>query len=176
MARRRLFDFRSVPREQRALILACILFWSVISYLIVAHFVLQTTVIIGHSMAPTLEDGDRFIINRWIYRWRDPQRDEIVEVQVPGDDDPSVKRIVALPGERIHLKRGRVFINGRLRREWYLSPGTWTFPEALSTNIYAVEPNCYFVLGDNRQVSVDSRVFGAVRREWIMGRITPEKR
>ena len=168
---RRLFDFRSVPRPARALILANMLFWSVISYLLISHFALEASEVVGPSMQPTLQDGDRYIINRWIYRWRDPRSGEIVALRMPGEDDLSVKRVVALPGDLVQFKRGDVLVNGKPLKERYLAAGVSTYGQGLSDKAFKVADGCYFVLGDNRPASEDSRVFGAIHRDWIVGRI-----
>jgi len=159
------------PEKRRSLILACLLFWSVISYRVISQYVVQATEIVGPSMAPTLADGERFIIQRWLYLLRKPRRGEIVAVRAPFPDDLSVKRIIGLPGERVRVRHGRVYVNDRELGEPYLAPHIVTLPGLLTTNTYEVAPDCYFVLGDNREVSEDSRFFGAVPREQILGRI-----
>jgi len=158
------------------LILACLLFWSIISYLLISRFVFQATEIVGSSMEPTLCPGARYVINRWIYRFRNPRRNEIITVWVPIHDEPSVKRIIALPDDSVEIRDEHVCINGYKIEEPYLMPGTHTVPGLVSTNAYVVEAGCYFVLGDNRGQSVDSRSFGAVRKEWITGRVIVRER
>lgn len=168
---RRLFDYSAVPRRKRALILALMLFGSVLAYLFVSHFVFKGGVVDGVSMEPTLHDGDRYVINRVLYHLRDPRAGEIVALRLPGDDDLSVKRVIALPRDAIQIRAGAVHVNGRPVNEPYLSPGTVTGGEALGDAAYKVADGCYFVLGDNRGASADSRRFGAVKRAWIMGRV-----
>jgi signal peptidase I len=168
---RRLFDFRSVPRPVRALILANMLFWSVISYLLISHFALEAGEVVGISMEPTLQDGDRYIVNRWIYLWRDPRHGEIVALRMPGEEDLTVKRVLALPGELVQFKRGSVLVNGRPLKERYLAPSVSTYGQGLSDKPFKVADGCYFVLGDNRSASEDSRVFGAINRDSIVGLI-----
>ena len=169
---RRLFDFRDVPRDKRALILACMLFWSVLSYLFISHYAIIGAEVSGDSMLPTLEDGDRFIINRLLYRFRDPRPGEIVALQLPGDEDLSVKRIIALPGDVIRVQAGRVQINGKPLAEPYLPADVRTTGRALRDGAFSVADNCFFVLGDNRSISEDSRSFGAVPRDWLVGRVS----
>ena len=172
MYKRKFVDLKYHPRERRrALILACLLFWSIISYLVISHYVLGGTEVVGDSMLPTLHNGDRYVIERFAYLLRQPARGEIVALQVPRWDDLTVKRIIAYPSEYVQFRHGQVLVNGQALPEPYLPHGTLTRAGDLSTNVYMVEPGCYFVLGDNRSNSCDSRFFGAVRRDWIVGRI-----
>ena len=153
------------------MVLACMLFWSVISYECVSRFVCGTTQVVGRSMMPTLTDGERHLVDRLAYRFRLPHRGEIVAIRLPEDDFSSVKRIIALPGERIQIKDNAVYVQGRRLDEPYLAAGVRTLAGCLSDGAYEVGPSCYFVLGDNRDVSADSRYFGAVRRDCIIGRL-----
>lgn len=172
MTTRRLFDFSGVPRRTRSLVLACMLFWSILSYLFFKNFVVESTHIVGSSMEPTLKHGERYLVDRWTYRFRAPKRGEIVALRLPGEDYLSVKRIIALPNERLQLRTGDVHMNGKALPEPYLERDGFTYPNGLSSSTYEVAPHCYFVLGDNRQMSVDSRDFGAAHRDWIIGRLT----
>jgi signal peptidase I len=169
--KRRLFDFRNVPRRTQTLILACLLFWSILSYLFISRFGVIGGEVSGDSMAPTLADGDRFVINRVIYRVRAPRSGEIVALRLPEEEDLTVKRVIALPSDWVRIVNGRVFLNGKLVPEPYLDPDVATYGNRLSTNIFEVADGCYFVLGDNRGASDDSRSFGAVPRRWIVGRV-----
>lgn len=169
MQNRRFFDFRYVHQERRkANILACILFWSVLCYLLISRFVIMAMEVRGSSMAPTLRHGDLCIVDRFVYRFREPRRGEVVAFRVPGLNDLSVKRIVALPGETIRFDQ---HLHAHDVSEPYLSPWTLTAAGAMSNAEQVVQSGCYFVLGDNRTASLDSRVFGPVRRDWIVGRV-----
>lgn len=168
---RRLFDYRSVPREKRTHILAAMLFGSVLSYLLIVRFGVTVGEVEGDSMLPTLKDGERYLINRMVFRLRELQPGDIVEINKPGLDDCSVKRIIALPGDVVQIKGGRVYVNGRERPEPYLPQGVFTEGRALGSRAYLVPDNAYFVLGDNRAISADSRTFGAVERDRLVGRL-----
>lgn len=168
---RRLFDYSSVPHEKRTRILAAMLFGSVLSYLLIARYIMTVGEVEGHSMAPTLEHGQRFLINRMAYRFRDPRPGDIVEIRTPGQDEVSVKRIIATPGDVVQIKDGHVYVNGKVRVERYLPAGVRTDGKGLGQNAFKVSDNAYFVLGDNRAVSVDSRAFGAVFRDQVSGRL-----
>jgi signal peptidase I len=153
------------------MILACLFFWSILSYVVISQYVVMATEVDGDSMVPTLESGDRLLLERFAYRLGSPRRGEIVAVKLPEEEDLMVKRVIALSGERIQIQGGRVHVNGRKLTERYLSRDTVTDPGGLHTNAYAVLPDCYFVMGDNRGRSLDSRSFGAIRKEWILGRV-----
>ena len=173
---RRWFNFKAEPRRRRALILACILFWSIISYLLISHYAVGAGEVVGISMRPTLEDGERYLINRWIFRLRDPLPGEIVALHVYQEQGLSVKRVIALPEELVKIGEGSVYVNGKKLREPYLGPAVRTLGNGMSEKTYKVAEDCYFVLGDNRSESEDSRIFGAVPRSWIGGRVeVPEK-
>lgn len=142
------------------------------SYFVISRFFLQSVTIMGISMAPTLADSERYLLNRWVYYVRSPQRDDLVVLRDPADAGYSVKRIVAVEGDVVSLKDGVLYINGRKAVEPYLRPGTPTFAAApRREQTYNCESGQFFVLGDNRNNSVDSRVYGPVPRHSIIGLI-----
>ncbi len=170
--KRRFFDFRFVGEERRkALILGCILLWSVLSFFFISRYIIGMTVIRGNSMHPTLIHTQRRLIHRWAYLWEEPRRGDVVAYQDPYDGTLSVKRIIALPGERIQLRKGYVYVNGMKLAEPYLTPDAWTYTHKLGDHEYEVDAGHYFVLGDNRKTSEDSRDIGAIARESILGKI-----
>ena len=172
MARRRWFDYRTESREHRIRILLCMLLWSILSYMGVSRFVVGSTEVIGDSMLPTLHPGDRLLVNYAAMRVTRPNRGDIISIHTD-DDDFAVKRVIGLPGDHIRIWRGHVYINGDRLPEPYLNRGVYTTMGLLTTNTFEVNEDCYFVLGDNRSASMDSRHFGAVRRSSVMGRIVP---
>jgi signal peptidase I len=165
------FDFGDATHRTRTLLLACILFWSVLTYLFLTRLVFMYTVVDGRSMEPSLRDGDRCFVQRWIYRLRAPERGEIVAVQLPYYDDLTVKRVIALPYERVQIIGGIVLVNDKPLDEPYLARHMKTVAGPLGNGIFRVEHDCYFILGDNRPLSVDSRSFGAVHKDCILGRV-----
>lgn len=142
------------------------------SYLFITHFVLQSVQIVGVSMTPTLRNTGYYFLNRCVYLVREPKPSDIVVIRDPLDQSFSVKRIIAGEGDLVYLKNGRVYVNGRALAEPYLVPGTPTFTFARQQEMLV---HCgkgeYFLLGDNRGNSTDSRVYGVVPRQNILGAI-----
>lgn len=142
---------------------------SLASYYIVSHYVLTGVVVEGASMTPTLHDGDRYLLNRLAYHYREPRRGDLVVIRDPGHADYAVKRIVGLPLDVLQLKDGRIYLNGKQLSEPYLNEGTRTFSADKKEHLIVVGQDHFFVLGDNRGISEDSRFYGAVRRDQIVG-------
>ena len=126
-------------------------------------------VVDGPSMTPTLSHGERLLMHRWALHVRQPQRGDVVALGPFTDGDLLVKRVVALPGETIHLKRHGVYVNGQQLREPYLDRDFATFPCRFGSEPVQLAEDEYFVLGDNRGNSEDSRAFGPVRRSTFLG-------
>ena len=143
------------------------------SYLLAGHYVLQSVEVVGVSMTPTLHNSDRCLLNRWTYLFRNPEPSDIVVIRDPSDNSYVVKRIVAKEGDTVYLKSGRVYLNGKLLDEPYLPEGTPTYaPTSRKGEAFVIcGKDRYFVLGDNRNNSIDSRVYGTVARENILGTI-----
>lgn len=145
---------------------------AVASYFLISHFVLQSVEVSGASMVPTLHDSDRYLLNRMVYDFRAPHRGEIVVVKDPTDGAYCVKRVVGLPGESLYFKDGRLFVNGEELNEPYLRPGTMTFtPERVQQELVVCGKDRFYVLGDNRNNSFDSRFYGPISRENILGAV-----
>ena len=141
-----------------------------ICYVIVT-FVGQRTVVSGTSMIPTLQDGDNLITDKISYRFRDPERYDIIVLRVESQHENFIKRVIGLPGETVQIVGGRVYIKGELLEsdvygnELMISAGRASQPITLGENEY-------FVLGDNRNGSADSRLeeVGNVDKSRIIGR------
>jgi signal peptidase I len=125
----------------------------------------------GASMAPTLTAGDRFLLNRFAYLHREPQRGELIVLKDPETGELIVKRIIGLPCETVLMQNEAPYINGHRLQEPYARSSAR--PDRSPWGKATVIPrNHYFVLGDNRARSVDSRDFGPISRESILGVIT----
>lgn len=155
--------------KRQLIALAMLLVASLLSYLVINRWCLSTVVVQGRSMAPTLQDGDRCLLNRLSYLYTGPKRGDLVVIHDRGLDDLAVKRIVALPGEFVRLTNGTLFVNGRRLPEPYLENGTMTVCPNGVDQSYQLHGQEYFVLGDNRAESEDSRFYGPVARERIVG-------
>lgn len=143
-----------------------VVFPALILALTIHLFLAQATIVFGRSMEPSLFERQRLIIDKITYYFRAPHRNDIVVIQRPDMDELLVKRIIGLPGEKVEIRDGYVFINGIRLPE--------PFPHAqYPQNIpaYTLGPVEYYVLGDNRGNSNDSRAFGPVLRADILGRV-----
>jgi len=127
----------------------------------------QVSRVQGCSMRPTLQDGDRLVVDRLSVRLGKVERFDVVILGNPRDpSEDYVKRVVGLPGERVGIERGRLTVDGRVVGEYY--------PKVLEAGEVPPRPvpeGHYFVLGDNRPVSLDSREFGVVPAELIRGKV-----
>jgi signal peptidase I len=140
--------------------------------LVIKTFLFQAFYIPSESMEPTLRPGDRVLVNKLSYDLHGIHRGDIVVFKRPPAEagDPTIKdlikRVIGLPGETIEARDGQVYINGQPLKESYLPPG------AVTTNLplQKVGPGQYFVMGDNRTNSKDSRYIGTIPGSLIVGR------
>ena len=131
-------------------------------------FLYQPVRVEGTSMLPMLEDQDRLFINKLAYRVGDIHKGDVVVFQYPRDHSKSyIKRVIALPGDDIRIEHGRVFINGQRLKESYVPD---RFSDDRSVSEMVLPPHKYFLMGDHRSISSDSRDFGPVDRELIYGK------
>jgi len=119
-------------------------------------------------MLPGLEDQERIFINKFVYRWEAITRGDIVVFRYPRDTSKSyIKRVIAVAGDRVVIDKGRVYVNGKLLQETYV-PAAYidfrSYPETI------VPDGEFFVLGDHRSMSNDSRDFGPVDESFISGK------
>jgi signal peptidase I len=142
------------------------------SYLFISNYVLQSVQVVGASMFPTLRDTDHYFLNRMVYHLHPPKRNDIVVIKDPTDGVFVVKRIIAMPGESILFKNGHVYVNGEKLAEPYVEQGKATFTcTNVNEELILCGKDQYFVLGDNRDNSFDSRMYGPVRRQNILGSV-----
>lgn len=129
----------------------------------------------GAAMAPNYIDGQYYLTDKWSYRFGEPKRGDVVVYKAPNNPDVDYfKRIVGLPGEEIEIRDGKVYINGQLLDEPYLAPGTVTYEHTYlkEGQKLAIPQGQYFVMGDNRPHSSDSRAHGPIPKESIIGKMT----
>jgi signal peptidase I len=141
---------------------------SVLISLFIILFVYQPVKVEGGSMEPGLEDQERIFINKLAYRLENIERGDVIVFRYPRDTRKNfIKRVIGLPGDRVRVTDGHVYLNGRLVPEPYVPE------EYLDSRSYPevrVPSDCYYVLGDHRSMSDDSRDFGPVSRSLIYGK------
>jgi len=150
---------------------------AVAAALLLRRYVICFSLIRGRSMLPTLRDKEVVLVWRGAYRRKAPRRGDVVICYFPGRKikklpwmrQPMVKRVVGLPGEHVEIIEGQTFINGRELREDYLDPRYTRFRHMKKD--VQLEENQFFVMGDNRDNSNDSRRVGSLDRKAITGRV-----
>jgi signal peptidase I len=136
--------------------------------LVIIVFLYQPVKVEGTSMAPLLSDQERIFINKFVYRFEPIQRRDVVVFWYPLDRSKSfIKRVIGLPGESVEIRQGIVYVNGHAISEPYVPP---QYEDASDYGPIRVPKDSYFVMGDHRISSNDSRVFGSVPIEYIYGR------
>lgn len=141
---------------------------SVLASIFIITFLYQPVRVEGTSMQPELRDQDRLFIDKFFFRFEKINRGDVVVFHYPRDPEKSyIKRIIALPGDSIRISQGRVFINGYPVAEPYV-PHRYQDTRSMAELI--VPPGEYFVMGDHRSISSDSRDFGPVDRDLIYGK------
>ncbi len=133
------------------------------------YFFFSVMVVRGESMVPTYHDGNIKFVNKVIYDYSPPKRGDVIALNFPGEPNQRfVKRIIGLPGETVAVKDGRVFVDDRPLLEPYIPSELATIPDSSRQ----LGPSEYFVMGDNRPVSSDSRSWGPVPKSFVIGRIS----
>src|SRR5579859_655323 len=131
-------------------------------------FLYQPVKVEGTSMMPSLEDQERIFVNKFVYRLEPIERGDIVVFRYPRDPSKSyIKRVIGMAGDRIRIDGGQVYVNGQAVDEIYV-PSEYT--DSRSYPEITVPANSYFVLGDHRSMSNDSRDFGSVDQSFIYGK------
>ncbi|MGA3023557.1 MAG: signal peptidase I [Bryobacteraceae bacterium] len=155
--------------------LRAVLYWmrdlalSVVIAVMVILFLYQPVKVEGTSMMPALVDQERIFINKFIYHslWS-IERGDMVVFWYPRDPSKSyIKRVIGIPGDRVAIERGTVIVNGARLQEAYVPP---EYHDQQSMAAMVVQPDEYFVLGDHRSSSNDSRAWGTVPRHYIYGK------
>jgi len=138
-----------------------------VSVLIIT-FLYQPVRVEGTSMLPRLENSDRLFINKFVYHFSAIERGDVVVFHYPRDPEKSyIKRVIAVPGDRIWIDRGQVWVNGKRLRESYVPK---KYRDDRSMAALVIPPDYYFMMGDHRSISSDSRDFGPVEQSLIYGK------
>ena len=136
--------------------------------ILIITFLYQPVRVEGTSMLPRLEDRDRLFINKFVYRISSIERGDIVVFRYPRDPEKSyIKRVIAVPGDRIRIDRGQVWLNDRPLSENYVPE---QYRDNRSMTEMVIPDDCYFMMGDHRSISSDSREFGPVERSLVYGK------
>ncbi len=135
---------------------------------LIITFLYQPVRVEGTSMLPRLEDQDRLFINKFVYHFTSIERGDVVVFHYPRDPEKSyIKRVIALPGDRLRIVQGTVLVNGVALKENYVPE---EFRDSRSYAEIVVPEGTFFMMGDHRSISSDSREFGPVERSLIYGK------
>ena len=144
------------------------LLFSAAASVLIITFLYQPVRVEGTSMLPRLVDQDRLFINKFVYHFEAIENGDVVVFRYPRDIQKSyIKRIIAIPGDRLRIDRGRVFVNDKLLPEPYIPQ---EYRDTRSLDPLVIPKDEYFVMGDHRSISSDSREFGPVKRDLIYGK------
>jgi signal peptidase I len=142
----------------------------------VRYFLIQPFYVKGASMEPNFHNFEYLIIDELSYRFNEPKRGEVVVFRYPRDpQEHFIKRIIGLPGESVQIKNNHVYIYNKENPGGFVLNETYLDPEEITAsnteNKFEVRANEYFVLGDNREASQDSRFFGALNKSFVTGKV-----
>lgn len=144
---------------------------ALVAALLIKTFLIQAFFIPSESMVPTLKVHDRVLVNKLSYHLHRIHRGDIVVFRRPPNErqpiNDLIKRVIGLPGETVQTQDGHVLINGKTLNESYLPPGTFSGSQEQP---FTIPAGSYWVMGDNRTNSSDSRVFGAIPKSLVVGR------
>ncbi len=136
--------------------------------LVIIIFLYQPVKVEGTSMAPLLSDQERIFINKFVYRFEPIERGDVVVFWYPLDRSKSfIKRVIGLPGDTVEIRSGHLYLNGGELQEPYVPA---SYLDGSSYAARKISPDEYFVMGDHRDSSNDSRMFGTVPRDYIYGK------
>jgi signal peptidase I len=143
--------------------------WFALFFFCLRTFVVEGFEIQGSSMEPTLEENERLFVLKFAYRFDNVERGDVIVFLYPEDHSRRfIKRVIGLPGDTVEIRHGKVMVNGEELREAYVN-GSYVRPREDISNA-SVPADCYYVLGDHRSVSSDSRSGWFVPRENIVGK------
>lgn len=140
----------------------------VLVVILIRCFLVTPIQVIGTSMEPNLKNGELMLLNKITYTLNDIKRFDIVVVDLPGKS--LIKRVIGLPGEKVYYKNSKLYINGKEVKENFNKNGQTYNYEVMENGNYIIPDNKYFVVGDNRTNSSDSRIIGLIDRKLILGK------
>ena len=143
-------------------------------FALIYMFAAQPHKVSGRSMVPTFMDGDYIFTDKITYRFKEPSHEDIIVLKNPRDESQDfIKRIIAVPGDTIKIENNSVYVNGKQLNEPYLPIQTPTRPGSFLNEGGEINtgPNQYFVIGDNREHSSDSREWGPITKQEIIGKV-----
>jgi len=145
--------------------------WLIVGVILLSliHFFVATLIIVdGLSMEPNFHTNEIIGVNRWQYLFGTPERGDVSVIKFPGDPEHKkyIKRIIGIPGDTVAIANGSVFIDGKKISEPYLAKGTATSPDLNRV----LKTNEYFLMGDNRANSSDSRIWGVADKRYLIGK------
>jgi signal peptidase I len=164
-------ELRSAPKKGGGVVeyVVILLISFALVFGFVRPFVMEAFWIPSGSMIPTLQINDRVLVNKFIYRFTEPERGDIVVFEsVESSDQDLIKRVVGLPGDEIAVRSGKLFVNGEPQKEPYTNK---RLPDMTSFALTTVPKGHVFVMGDNRGNSQDSRIFGPVPEKNLIGEV-----
>lgn len=138
---------------------------------LVRYFLFKPFYVKGHSMEPSFYERDYLLIDEITYRFRQPERGEVIVFSSPVNSDYYLKRIIALPGERIKIEENKIVIYNKENPTGFIVEENYIFEDTSGLVNITLKENEYFVLGDNRDASYDSRNFGAIDENSLVGRV-----
>lgn len=142
-------------------------------FVVVYLFLVQPHEVKGSSMEPNFQNNEYILTDKISYKFREPVRGEVIIFKAPRNPEVDyIKRVIGLPGDQVKIEKGKVYLNGQLLNETYLRDSTSLFPGSFleEGNVFTVPLDEFFVMGDNRPHSSDSREFGPVAKNLIIGR------
>lgn len=154
------YSFRDLLKDVFETVILAIVIYTIVN-LVSARYI-----VLGYSMEPTLHSGEYLIVEKVSYRFTEPERGDVIVFDYPlHTEDDYVKRIVGLPGDKITITDGVVMVNDLPLEESY------TLTDTPGSQTWTVSEDSYFVMGDNRRGSSDSRSWGELKKEYIIGRV-----
>lgn len=140
----------------------------IICVILLRHFVVTPIQVVGTSMKPNLIDGELMLLNKITYKFNDIKRFDIVVVD--HHDEQIIKRVIGLPGEKVKYEDNKLYVNGKLIKEYFKTNGETSDYNITESGYTTIPKGMYFVVGDNRINSADSRIIGLIEENMILGK------